>query len=177
MSGRLGADSVRSASRPGWQVGDAVVLGLYVAPVAGARMRAVESVLAVAGRGLEGDRYFHDGGTFARGSSRSCEVTLIDKEDLLAVERQLGIPIRAHDTRRNILVQGIHLGKCAGEEIRIGGAIVRGVRLCEPCLRLARSTGAQNMKVMVHRSGLQAEIVQSGVIQVGDAIASPSLDS
>jgi hypothetical protein len=53
------------------------VAGLYLAGAAGEPMRAVPEAQAVAGKGLEGDRYFLRPGTFTDDPKRGCQVTLI----------------------------------------------------------------------------------------------------
>lgn len=56
------------------------VILISVAPGAAAPMRAVEQVRAVAGRGLEDDRYFSESGTYSRKPGPDREVTLIEVE-------------------------------------------------------------------------------------------------
>src|SRR3954451_20757099 len=58
-----------------------LVAGLLVAAAAEGRLDRVEVAHAVAGRGLEGDRYFRGQGTFP-GTGRGYELTLIEAEAL-----------------------------------------------------------------------------------------------
>ncbi len=53
-------------------------------------------------------------------------------------------------------------------EFRVGTAVLRGLKLNEPCARLNEVTGKRVIKALIHRCGLFAEIVQSGVIRPGD---------
>ncbi len=62
--------------------GTGEVEAIHIAREAEARTEAVEEVEAVAGRGLRGDRYFYDEGTFS-----GDDITLIEAEALSAVER------------------------------------------------------------------------------------------
>lgn len=152
------------------QGGEGVVVGLYVAPAAGAPMRPLNAVRAVPGRGLEGDRYFQGAGTFSRDPKRGSEVTLIAREDLVALEQETGIRLDFGEARRNVVTQGVSLGDLVGREVRIGEAILRGTRLSEPCVRLARLTHQEILRGLLHKSGLRAEVLREGVIRVGDPI-------
>ena len=52
-------------------------------------------------------------------------------------------------------------------------AIVRGVRLSEPCAYLEQLTGLVGVRAaLVHRGGLRAEVLDDGELRVGDAIRS-----
>jgi hypothetical protein len=58
--------------------GSGRVVALVLAPDAEAPAVTVEQVTARAGRGLEGDRYFHRRGTFSDGSADGRNLTLIE---------------------------------------------------------------------------------------------------
>ncbi len=51
--------------------------------------------------------------------------------------------------------------------------MLEGKSLCEPCDGLAKSTGygPALISAALHRAGLRAEIIQGGIIRVGDTIA------
>lgn len=56
-------------------------------------------------------------------------------------------------------------------EFRVGDATLVGERLCEPCgymESLADTAGA--VDALVHRGGLNANILESGTIEVGNSI-------
>lgn len=141
--------------------GTGVVEALLTAPDAQAAVRAHEAVLAVVGRGLEGDRYFEGTGTFASGRPGS-EITLIDA----AVLDELG----AIDHRRNVVVRGTDLNALVGREFSIGEVRCRGERLAEPCAVLDRANGGGVLRPLVHRAGLRASLLRGGRIRVGDAL-------
>ncbi len=147
-----------------------VVAGLYVAPNKGAPMQPLTEVRAVPGKGLAGDRYFSGAGTFTGDQRRDSEVTLMALEDLHAVERETGVRLSPGDVRRNVVTQGADLRALVGLEFRVGAVRLRATRLSEPCRHLARLTDARILRGLVHRSGLQAQILTEGVVRVGDAI-------
>jgi MOSC domain-containing protein YiiM len=146
-----------------------VVAGLFVGPRRKELMISVPEVRAIAGCGLEGDRYCREAGTFSR-KSPSNQMTLVEMEALDAVAQDYGFSIAAEELRRNVLTCGMALNHLVGREFTIGGIRLRGLRLCEPCSHLEQLTGKQMIKALRHRGGLRAEILNDGMIKVGDII-------
>lgn len=147
---------------------------IHVAPSAGADMVAVDSVEAVAGKGLRGDRYFEAAGTWsdnpkARDIVR--DVTLFEAETLDVVARDHDLALTAADHRRNVTVSGVALDHLLGDRFAIGDATFEAVELCEPCSYLESLTGQDGtLEALVHRGGLNAAVVETGEIRVGDAV-------
>lgn len=133
-------------------------------------MQALTEVRAVAGRGLEGDRYFREIGTYSRTSGPDRQLTLIEREALEAMERDYGVNLDPGEARRNLVTRGVPLNHLVGRTFRVGEVELRGVRLCEPCRHLARLVQADVVPGMVHRGGLRAEILTTGIIRVGDRV-------
>lgn len=147
------------------------VVSIHIAPAAEAPTVAVREVLAVPGRGLEGDRYFAKAGTYSdrRGTGRA--ITLIEAEAVEAVAREEGIRVEAGAVRRNVVTRGVSLNGLVGRAFRVGDVRLLGVRRCEPCAHMARLAGeAKLLPAFVHRGGLRADILSEGVIRVGDVV-------
>lgn len=149
------------------------VEGLFVAPDSGEPMEPVQSVEAITGRGLRGDRYFRETGLYDRNDDlpEGTDVTLIESEALTALERDYDVSLSPRETRRNILTSGVPLNHLVGQEFRVGDCLLAGVRLCEPCgymEGLADADGAADG--LTHRGGLNANVVESGTISVGDRV-------
>ena len=154
------------------------VVSIHITRTAGSPMESIQSVNAVAGRGLEGDRYFTGDGTFsdkdaASADAPSHEATLVESESVDALNLQLGTNFSAGEMRRNIVTRGVALNHLVGREFQVGGVRLRGIRLCEPCDHLEKLTRKALKSVMLHRCGLRAQIVGSGVLHPGDAIVIP----
>ena len=139
------------------------VVGLLLAPDAEQPLVAVDSVRAVAGRGLDGDRYFDGRGTFS-GTGRGYELTLVDEQALEDVD------LSWEEARRNIVTRGIALNALVGRRFAIGTAECVGRRLAEPCAHLERLTRPGIIRPLVHRAGLRADILRDGEIALGDTI-------
>lgn len=134
---------------------------------------AVDAVSAVAGRGLEGDRYFLREGTFSRKEAPGRHLTLIEAEALEALERDCGIALPPGASRRNLTTRGVALNHLVDRTFTIGGVTLRGIELCEPCGHLERLTEPGVRAGLVHRGGLRAQILEGGTILVGDTVLSP----
>ncbi len=148
----------------------AVIARIFVAPEKGERMQELERVNALAGAGLEGDRYAAGKGTFSK-PSPDRHVTLIESEALEGVQRDYGIDVSASATRRNLVTSGAYLNHLVGRVFRVGESRLRGVELCEPCALLEKESGvARARAALLHRGGLRAEILEGGAIAVGDPI-------
>ena len=124
----------------------------------------VDRVRALAGRGLEGNRYFFDDAPPGRA------LTLIAAEALEAFQAETGIPLTAAESRRNVLTRGVDVNALVGKRFRVGEVECLGIELCEPCKHLESVTHPGVLKGMVHRAGLNADILTDGEIAAGDAV-------
>jgi MOSC domain-containing protein YiiM len=119
----------------------------------------VESVQAVAGQGLEGDRHFHAGGA-APGQALT----------LVAAETVEDVGLRPGETRRQVTVRDVDVNSLVGKRFRVGEVECFGVELCEPCRHLESMTRPGIIKELAHRAGINADILVGGIIRVGDPI-------
>src|SRR5687768_3670887 len=87
------------------------VAGIYVRPGSRKPMNALTETVAIAGQGLEGDRYH---------SSGNRQVTLIQAEHLPVIVSFLGNKhVDPIVLRRNIVVRGINLLTLKGKKFRL----------------------------------------------------------
>lgn len=153
------------------------VVSIHIAPAAQAPTRSASAVRAVAGRGLEGDRYYQGAGTFSDQPGLGREVTLVEIEALEALERDYRIELEPGLTRRNIVTRGVPLNHLVGAEFKVGEVVLRGVRLCDPCAHMEKLSRKGVLRGMIHRGGLRAEIVVEGMIRVGDVVVAAQAPS
>jgi hypothetical protein len=123
----------------------------------------VDRTLARAQRGLEGDRYHEQRGTFSGTLNRGHDLTLID----IDVLDDLGLT--PEQARRNVVTRGIDLNALVGQYFTVGGVECFGQRLCEPCAHLERLTPG-TLRPLVHKGGLRADVLTDGEIAVGDQV-------
>jgi MOSC domain-containing protein YiiM len=146
------------------------VVAIHIADGRESEMRAVDTIEAVAGRGLDGDRYY-DVATTSDPPRPDRQVTLVEAEALEGLARDYGIELPPGASRRNITTRGVALNHLVDREFRIGGARLRGVKLCEPCEHLERLTGLELRPGLKHRGGLRCEILAGGALRVGDPVS------
>lgn len=151
-------------------MGEGRVKGIFVAESASGPIAGLPEARAVAGVGIEGDRYALGVGTFSPIPGSGRQVTLIEAETLEAIARDQRIAIEPGRARRNILTRGVPLNHLVGQEFRVGDAVLRGTRLCEPCKHLETLTVAGMLPALIHRGGLRAEVLATGTIREGDAV-------
>ena len=136
-------------------------------------MVRVERAAAHAGRGLEGDRYFDDRGTFSNAHGRGHDLTLIEAELLDALTFASG-RLAPEEARRNIVTRGIDLNALVGERFRIGEVECFGrasasrARTSSACPRRA-SPG--RCAPLIHKGGLRVDLLSDGEIGLGAAVA------
>jgi hypothetical protein len=148
----------------GSEAGVGVVEGLLVAPDAEAPLARLKSVEAIAGRGLDGDRYANGRGTFST-TGRGYELTLVEAEVLDSVD------LSWEQARRNIVTRGVSLNALVGRRFAVGSVECIGRRLAEPCSHLEKLARPGLLRPLVHRAGLRADIIVGGTITVGDEIS------
>jgi len=143
---------------------------IFVATAPRAPQIEVPSVRVVVGKGIEGDRHF--GKRKVPGEN----LTLVEAEELEAFAQEQGVPVDLSGSRRNIITRGVRLNDLVGREFRLGTALLRGVELCEPCSVMGRLyalpewPGPRTVRQMLHRAGLRADVLQTGVFTVGDTL-------
>ena len=136
---------------------------ICTSPVAGGETIAIDAVTAIAGRGIEGDRYC------ALDTEPSQQITLIECEVIDQFNRETGSELSYEMFRRNLVTEGVQLNDLVGEAFYVGEVRLRGHDLCEPCLYLQeRLKAADLVKRLVHKGGLYCEILTSGTIRSGD---------
>ena len=134
-------------------------------PRSRAPVEVVDVVEAVAGQGLERDRYAKAGG--------DRQVTLIQLEHIQAVAALTGhARVDPAWLRRNLVVSGINLLAFKDRDFRVGGALLRYTGLCQPCSRMEEALGPGGYNAMRGHGGITAAVLRSGTIRVGDEVRS-----
>jgi MOSC domain-containing protein YiiM len=164
------SDRSSAASTPA-AVGVGRVESIHLADAAGAPMRTVDRVRAIAGVGLEGDRYSAGSGNWSPDPRDDRQITLVAAEEIDRLANTFDIELAPGQTRRNVTTRGIDLNALVGRRFRVGGVECEGTRLCEPCQYLTDMVGQPILEPLVHRAGLRARILTDGEIAVGAEVA------
>lgn len=127
-------------------------------------MRAVRKFHCVAGRGVEGDRFFD----FKR--DYKGQITFFALETHRELTRRLGIRDRACSVyRRNVLTRGLDLNALIGTEFELQGIRFEGTGECTPCEWMDQAFGSGAHAALEGHGGLRARILTSGILRVGPA--------
>jgi MOSC domain-containing protein YiiM len=154
----------------------AKVVRLFISPGVGERMQACTVVRALAGQGLEGDRYALGRGSYSRAARQVARhVSLIGREAMEAANEELSrlglVPFEPDETRRNIVVEGVDVYALLDQEFRIGAVRLRGSDITRPCHVPSAAAGKTGFKEAYHdRGGILAEILSDGLISIGDVL-------
>jgi len=155
--------TVNSTKRP--SIADRLITNLPVATVTWIGLRparrenmiSVDSVIALEGLGLEGDRR-----TKGRpGTAR--QVTFISEEHLNVVATLLKQEhILPELVRRNIVLSGININALRYKSFQIGEAVFQTSAYCPPCSRMDENLGEHGFASMLGHGGICAKIVKTG---------------
>ncbi len=140
---------------------DPVVTAIHVAPATRLPMRSVDAVEAEAGKGLVGDRYH---------GTRHRHVTVQSAADLAVAAQELGAPIDAEATRRNITISHGTIPTRPGERMAIGDVELEVVRIAAPCKLLDDGIGDGARHALRRRAGTVFRVLTAGRIAVGDPV-------
>ena len=145
---------------------------IYICESATRPLRMVERAELVAGKGIVGDRYYNESGTFSEklAGNPAREVTLIESEEIAAFNKTFSYEFSEQEFRRNIVTVGIRLNNLVDKKFSIGGTVLKGIRLCEPCTHLQALLTSDVIPGLVGNGGLRAQILVGGEITQGDAV-------
>lgn len=152
------------------------VIALFTTPAIGRAMQEHTRVRAIAGLGLEGDRYAIRQGSYShREPMLARHVSIIASEAIAAANAELrerGLsPFEPGETRRNIVVEGVDVYALLGHEFRIGDVHLRGSDPTRPCHIPSAVAGKTQFKEAYQgRGGILAEVLSDGVIAVGELL-------
>ena len=138
------------------------LMWIGVRPAKGEPMLVVDEVLSDTRSGLMGDRY--------NGNSGRRQVTLLQYEHLAVLESMLGKAIAPETIRRNLLIKGVNLLALKNCQFKIGEAVFQMTGLCHPCSKMENKLGAGGYNAMRGHGGINAQVLQGGLIRVGDKL-------
>ena len=134
-------------------------------------MATVETVRAIPGVGLEGDRYATGRGTYSEFPEDGRQVTLFEQESLEAIRRDFNIALEPHETRRNIITRDVPLNHLVGRKSWLARCCWKERGLNAPCQYFEDLLGIKSLfKALIHRSGLNCRILTGGESRVGDIV-------
>ncbi len=123
---------------------------------------SVDSARCVAGKGIEGDRFFGYRDDFKG------QITFISLEMIAGIEQELDIQIDdRRKFRRNVVTSGVDLNALVGKTFRIGQTCFSGTEQCRPCFWMDEAVSDGAFAAMETRGGLRCRILDSGTLNCG----------
>ncbi|MDG2170781.1 MAG: MOSC domain-containing protein [Opitutales bacterium] len=122
-----------------------------------------QSINCVAGKGIEGDRFFDYKENF-KGQATFFSVEVAD-----ALREIVPDPYFENAAfRRNIFVRGVDLNTLIGKRFKIGSIEFEGTQEATPCEWMDSSVGPGARAFMEGKGGLRVRILSSGTLEVGE---------
>ena len=141
------------------------VIRLGIAKNKNQKIQEVEKIELLSGKGIVGNRHFHEN------NDARCQITLIESENIDYYNNKFKTDYSYVDFRRNVVTKGIQLNDLVGKKLLIGNVEVQVHDLCRPCKHLEETLKAQDIiKEFLRRGGLRCEIINSGIVNIGDEI-------
>ena len=148
---------------------DGKIEAIFVTGQGGDAMKQADTVEAVAGLGIAGDRYLKRTGYWT--GIDECQVTFIEGESLERIHRDTGLRVLQGEHRRNFVTRGIRLSELKDRTFEVGQATFEYDRPRPPCAYI-QSITEEGMTQALARAGggICARVVQSGAVKKGDEI-------
>jgi MOSC domain-containing protein YiiM len=135
------------------------IVAIWVKRAKGGVMDRVDQARLVAGRGIEGNAN--------QGGRR--QVTVIDEAAWNDACRELGIAVDPSKRRANVMIRGVNLEQTRGRTLRLGNCHIRIWSETTPCYQMDEAQEGLRAALKPHwRAGVNGEVVDAGVIRVGD---------
>jgi MOSC domain-containing protein YiiM len=125
-------------------------------------MDRVTEATVVVGKGIVG----------SVGRSRRRQVTIIEREVWETLRDELRADIDAASRRANLMVSGVSLFNTRGRTLRIGSVRLAIGGETTPCERMDEAHHGLRAALLPHwRGGVFAQVLDDGMIAVGDAVS------
>lgn len=122
-----------------------------------------DEVNLIAGKGIEGDRFFDYKDDYKG------QITFFSESTIKAVRSELGhTHATAENFRRNVVLKGIDAEALIGKRFRIGELEFTGSCEAAPCFWMDQAVGEGTHDFLKGRGGLRARIIKGGLLKRGE---------
>ena len=109
------------------------VFEIGISKFSGKEITKVNKIELESGKGIVGDRHFHDY------NDPYNQLSLIESENIDYYNEKFDLTIPYINFRRNIITKGIRLNDLVGKKLLIGEVKVEVIDLCRPCKNLEKN--------------------------------------
>lgn len=147
---------------------------IYCRSARGVLCVQTSSAIAIAGRGLQGDRASLTVSQNPLGSNR--QITLIQAEHIAVISALMNKIVDPASLRRNLIVSGINLlaakslFKDQPMHLIINDVVLEITGPCEPCSKMEASLGVGAYNAMRGHGGVTAKVIKGGELKLGDIV-------
>jgi MOSC domain-containing protein YiiM len=135
--------------------------GHHEQPPGGHPLVECAEIRCVAGRGIEGDRFFDFKDDYKG------QITFFALEVFEAVCRRLNVPEKSPGlTRRNVITTGADLNSLVGSEFEVQGVRFAGTAECSPCYWMNEAIAPGAEAALQGQGGLRARILTDGWLRM-----------
>lgn len=125
-------------------------------------LESKDCVELVAGRGIQGDRYFDHKPDFKG------QITFFAEHVAARLEQDLNVPsVDRSAFRRNVLIAGTDLNALIGKHFTIGDIVFSGSEECAPCYWMDQAITPGAHEWLKGNGGLRCRILTSGQLTTG----------
>ena len=120
----------------------------------------VKEIRCVAGKGIEGDRYFDYKENYKG------QITFFASEVYESLSRECDVHDKPPSAfRRNVITRGIDLNTLIGRKFEIQGVQFEGSEECKPCYWMEQAFAPGTEQRLKGNGGLRARILTDGVLR------------
>jgi MOSC domain-containing protein YiiM len=154
------------------------ILDIFISPTIEEPMTSVDSAELVAGKGIVGDRYFDEQGTWSKIYPwPDRHISIINMSVIDAFKNTYGIDLTPIDLRRNVLVDVPFFKPFMAHKFFLGNTVLCTSRYSYPCKTLQDRLGKKGLikicKQEVWCFGIHCQILKGGTIHRGDRMRLP----
>ena len=143
-----------------------IILDVRIAKDTNSPLESLTTAHLIPNRGIEGDRYYYNVGSFSTGEVPAYDVSIIEEDmyQQLVQESRRNGNVKA--LRRNIVVSGCSLAMLIDQPFQIGTTLFRGI-----IPRRLNHLSLEQLASMRLSTGIGAQVLSEGIICLGDEVS------
>jgi hypothetical protein len=142
-----------------------IILDMRIAKDTHSPMESLTTAHLVPQRGIEGDRYYYNVGSFSTGDIPAYDVSIIEDDMYQQLVQESLRTGNMKALRRNIVVNGCSLAKLIDQPFQIGTTVLRGIMP-----RRLNHLSLEQVAAMRLSTGIGARVLSEGIICLGDEL-------